>query len=165
MKALKYVGFVVISLLILILLINGDIKSIDLKFIKIEFAAAPLQRLCFPMWKTDEPATRDVTLSKATANDGPVLGDWHIEGSDGNGGTVLSYKFHVDGRISGVSVLSCSGCGGHFWLCPDARCGNRPTVASSPNGEWIAYAATDGAPATSTTYHVSYVRTKGKCLW
>ena len=165
MKWLRYTAFAVLALFILVVFINGGVKSIDLKYVKFEFNESPLQRLCFPMWKTDETVTTDKTLSKATANIGQSLGDWHIEGADGFGGTLLSYTFHADGRISSVTVASCSGCGGHFWLCPDARCGGRPAIASSSTGDWIAYAATDGAPATSTTYRVVHTRTKGMCLW
>lgn len=168
-RVLKYVvyGLFVSAFLILLLtlLINGNLKSIDLKFAKFEFTGAPMDRLCFPMWRVDELNTQDVILNKATAHNGDLLGSWHIDGSDGVGGTLLSYKFQSEGRISDVKFLSCSGCGGHFWLCPNSRCGNRPDIAHSTNGDWIAYADTDGAPATDTTYRVRYIQTKPKCLW
>lgn len=87
--------------------------------------------------------------------------DWKNQGGDGHGGTLVSYDLTAPARIDDVTLTSCHGCGGHFWLCnvQEPRC-KRPLIEPLNDTTWRVWAATDDSSATTTVFLVQYLTPK-----
>ena len=111
--------------------------------------------LCLPFLTTED--SRSDTTSANTA-------DWKNRGPDGQGGHLLSFDIVREGEITDISVQTCHGCGGWFWLCPDPRCSGRQTFETINSSTRRAWAATNGGPNVTAIFQVKYTIKQQFCL-
>ena len=155
---MKAFATIVLVLLVLLVVVNA-FQNRNLRKIAVG--------VCVPWWPHKTLDSFDQAVNKATHDTaGKLLGDWSIIGDDGYGGTILSYTFSAPNasQITNVEFGRCDGCV-HTWVCPDPRCRGRNRIEHQGDGPWVAYAATDGAPAATMHYTISYNKVTARCIF
>ena len=95
------------------------------------------------------PATKDFVVNKP---------NWIPTNEKINGGDYISYDISPDepGTVLSVGVVTCSGCGGHLWLCPDGGVCKYPLYQKLSDSVMRVYAHTDDSNGTMTQFRLYY---------
>lgn len=165
MKVVKVIFVSILLLFVLLVIANGDAKHLKIDdIVEIDFRDGQ-KGICLPFWSS--PHTGSISPIAEKGHPGAAL-LWRDAGPDGHGGNIVSADITPPAlptvAITSVAVASCSGCGGHFWACPDPRCPAHQTLERVDSTHWRAWAATDDGNFASMTFTVNYSYSTPFCI-
>jgi hypothetical protein len=82
-----------------------------------------------------------------------------------NGGDYVFFDIQPDepGSVQSVSVVRCSGCGGHLWLCPDGGVCRFPLYSKLNDSTMRVWAHLDSSDGTMTEFMLYYAADQQVC--